>query len=197
MGLFSSSKSSTINEDNRTINDLSGSEFFEDNSQDNSIEGELNNNSGTINIVDGGAFDVVSAANDNAVLLSADAISQVSGIAGNALELSDSLFSTGVSLIDNVSARGLDAALAVHTAGAEQLQLGSELTLALAQQNNDAALEQQADNNNALTNGFASAMQFVEDFSRSDGNEIANTNLKVVGVVVLGVVLSVFLFNRK
>lgn len=197
MGLFSSSKSSTVNEDNRTINDLSGSEFFEDNSQDNSIEGELNNNSGTINIVDGGAFDVVSAANDNAALLSADAIAQVSSIAGNALELSDSLFSTGASLVDNASARGLDAALAVHTAGAEQLQLGSELTLALAQQNTDAALEQQADNNNALTNGFASAMQFVEDFSRSDGNEIANTNLKVVGVVVVGVVLSVFLFNRK
>lgn len=187
MGLFSSSnKRTTINEDNRIINDLSGSEFYEDNSQDNSVSGELNNNTGTVNITDGGAFSLVQSANDNMAFLASDA-----------LDYGANVFSDGVLLADSVSKRGLDAALMVHEAGLAQLTNGTELALGLAQLNTEASLKAQEDNNDALTGGFQAAMQFVEDFSRSDGSELAKTNLKTVAVLALAAVAVAFFLRGK
>lgn len=199
MGLFGGGNSSnkTINEDNRSIVDYSNAVFELDSSQDNSLNGDYNNNSGTIVVTDGGAIDAVGRANDNAVLLA-------DSVAGRMADYGNSLFSTAAGALsettqfaDNVSQRGLDAALAVHDSALNQVESGNELALSLAQQNSEAALLQQQDNNDALTSGFRQAMQFVEGFSRSDGTEVAKTQMYTIAIVAVGVVGAMFVFKGR
>jgi hypothetical protein len=59
----------------------------------------------------------------------------------------------------------------------------------------EAALIQQQDNNNSLENGYKASMQFVEDFSRSDGADLAKTNMKTVGFLMGGLVLSFVVYK--
>lgn len=199
MGWFSAGNSKTTsttnNNDNRTINDYTGSTF--DNSTDNGIDGNLNNNTGTINMLDGGAFDLVGRANDNAVLLGDSAISAGRGMLDSGLSYGQSLFSESVSLADNISSRGLDAALSVHDSALSQVSAGNELAFSLAQLSNGASLEAQQDNNNALENGFKSMMQFAEGFSRSDGSQLASSNLKLIGIVAAAGVAIAFFVRSK
>jgi hypothetical protein len=197
MGLLSggNSKNTTVNEDNRTIEDYTGSSF--DNSIDNAINGNLNNNTGTINMLDGGAFDLVTSANNNNALL-ADSVIQKSGaMLDSALSYGQSIFSDGASVIDNANSRTLDAALSVHDSAINQVALGNDLALSLAEINQQASLEGQNNNNSALTNGFKSMMQFAENFSRSDGTAVAKVNMQTIAVIALSGVAIAFFFKGK
>jgi len=137
-------------------------------------------------------------ASDNAELASQSMMNS-SALASEGFSLADSLsnsflgagsemFNTGAELINQSGERNLDAALSVHNAGLQQLQLGTEFVTNLNQQSLDNNLQAQRDNNATLSNGFKSAMQFVEGFSRSDGNAIAEVNMKTVGLLSLAAV---------
>lgn len=193
MGLFSggNSKSTTVNEDNRTIEDYTGSSF--DNSIDNAINGNLNNNTGTINMLDGGAIDLARSVSDNGVLL-ADSVVQKSGsMLNSALSFGQSIFTDGASVIDNANSRSLDAALAVHDSSINQIALGNDLALSLTELSSNA----QKDNTSALNTGFKSMMQFAENFSRSDGAAVAEVNMKTIGLIAVSGVLVAFFFRSK
>lgn len=209
MGLFSSSnKRSTTNNDNRTINDFSNADLSQDNSHkyEYALDGNNNNNSGTIIESDHGAIDAALTLADGAVgsntALASYAIGQNTDLAGHVVDgaggmLSDSLsFADGVTsgafgvssdalyMADSMAARGLDASVRLADNAAYQVEQGNNLAMALSQ----TAREQSAETNRALTDGYEQMMQFTEDFSRSDGAAVAETNTKMVGVLVLGLV---------
>lgn len=136
----------------------------------------------------GGAFDLSSdAMNTNAGLVS-ESFSLADSLSAAFLESGASMFDTGAQFVNEQGERNLDAAIAVGEAGFAQLQLGSDFITQLNQQSLDTNLQAQQDNNDSLTNGFKSAMQFVEGFSRSDGNAVAETNMKTVGVLAIAAV---------
>jgi hypothetical protein len=107
------------------------------------------------------------------------------------------MFGAGAELLNQSGERNLDAALAVQSTGLQQLQMGTDFITALNQQTLDTSLQAQADNNSSLTNGFKSAMQFVEGFSRSDGNAVAETNMKTVGLLSLAAVGVAFAIKKS
>jgi len=244
MGLFGggNSSSDTTNVDRRVINDNSGQDnsilFDQDNSQeidnsvmqeidnsswtdnsieqeiDNSLQGDYNNNNGTIQITDGGAFGLAENVSLYNSQLTDSAISLASGVSDFALQTGYELGDRGLQVGENVAAMGLDtaenlalgfgdfvneqgnrnlnAALMVSDSGIEQLKIGSELMLSI----NDQNTEQQFNNTTALNNGFKSSMQFVEDFSRSDGASIAETTNKTMMFMVGAAVVGIFIFKR-
>lgn len=128
--------------------------------------------------------------------LVSDSFSLADSLASSFLSSGADMFGAGAELIDSAGERNLDAALAVHNTGLQQLQLGTDFITKLNQQSLDSNLQAQQDNNNALTNGFKSSMQFVEGFSRSDGNAIAETNMKTVGLLSLAAIGVAFAMKR-
>jgi len=100
MGLFGggNTKRTTINEDNRIINDYNGASFSNDSSNNGQFAGVGGNV--TYTTIDGGAFDVVSNAN-----------SEVAGVAGNGLALANSLGSTAVNAGVEIASNSQDFAL--------------------------------------------------------------------------------------
>lgn len=108
------------------------------------------------------------------------------------LNANNEMFSQGLNLADNTNARTLDSALMVHETGLMQVEQGNDLALSLAEING----EQMSNTSTALTDGFKSSMQFVEQFSRSDGNALAQTNLKTVGVLAVAGVALVFISKK-
>ena len=124
----------------------------------------------------------------------------------NSAMLSDSfidnaagMFETGAAMLDGQSARNLDAALAIGEAGMIQTQMGNQLALDMFNTANAASLEQQEDNNNTLENGFKSMMQFADNASRSDGQQLAISTNKTMQYAVLALagVAGVYLFAVK
>jgi hypothetical protein len=114
------------------------------------------------------------------------------GMLEQTLSTNENMFSAGLALADNSNARTLDSALMVHETGLSQIEQGNNLALSLAELNGG----QMSETSNALTNGFKSSMQFVEQFSRSDGNALAQTNLKTVGVLAVAGVALVFISKK-
>lgn len=198
MGLFGggNSKKTTVNEDNRVINDYSGSQMDlssdTDNSVDNSIYGQYAGNQGEINVLDGGAIDAVEGVGYAMADLAGVAMAEQAAVTQTALNYGESLFADATGVIDNSGERMLDAALAVHDSALSQIDMGNDLALNLAR----VGADQTADTNDALTGGFGSMMQFIEDYSRSDGASLAETNMKTVGVLAVAMVAAVYLMNR-
>lgn len=105
MGLFGggNSKSTTVNEDNRIINDYGGSTFDYsqeiDNSQeidssqeiDNSITGDMAGNRGIINVVDGNAIDSTFALADQVLSFTDKTMSDSLGFADSAINANAAL----------------------------------------------------------------------------------------------------------
>lgn len=206
MGLFSSSRSSrsTTNNDNRTINDFHNADLSQDidnsvrvdidnsvqqeidNSVqqeidnsiqqeiDNSITGQYAGNSGNITVLDGGVIDLAAQiSSDNAGLMSEN-----------------------LGFLDSAHRANLSSAISLHNTGFQQLQLGTGLANDLVSTTTNFAFEAQRDNNAALVTGFENAMQFVEDFSRSDGAAVAETNMKTIGIIALAAVVTTFIFKQ-
>jgi hypothetical protein len=226
MGLFGggNSKNTTSNSDNRVINDYSGQEIdnsiYQDTDNsimqeiDSSLNGNYNNNSGMITVTDGGAFALADSVSQNNAELTDTALNLAGSVADFALQTGFELGDRGLAVGENVAYMGLDtaenlaigygdfvneqgnrnldAALMVSQSGIEQLQIGSDLALAISAQGS----EQQANNNDALTGGFKSAMQFVEDFSRSDGASIAETTNKTMMFLVGAAVVGIFIIKK-
>lgn len=128
--------------------------------------------------------------------LVSDSFSLADSLADSFLGAGASMFGAGAELIDQSGQRNLDAAMAVHGTGLQQLQLGTDFITDLNQQSLDTNLQAQKDNNDALTGGFKSAMQFVEGFSRSDGNAVAETNMKTVGLLSLAAIGVAFAMKK-
>jgi len=218
MGLFSggNSKRTTVNEDNRVINDFGGADLSNDidNSQDNSVSGAYAGNSGNISVIDGGAIDLAAEnislmgglASESFSLASesfslADSLSTTmaeasSTMLGDSLAASGQVFNVAALSLDDSNARTIDAALSMGEMSAYQSQNNNDFALALSKQNGEAAIMQQQDNNNALENGFKSSMQFVEQFSRSDGASIAETTNKTI-MVLAGASAAIYFINKK
>lgn len=215
MGLFgggnSKTSTSTSNTDNSVINDYANANW------DNSITGEYAGNTGTINTVDAGSFDLAERVVDSNVDVVGHAINAVKSGAGEAMSLVDGLFNNGLSavrsvagdamlnandanrlmaglatdsmtLAEGVNARTLDSALMVHDSALSQIEMGNNLALGLAAN----AREQSAETRDSLGDGFEQMMQFAEGFSRSDGNDVAKTNMQTVGVIAAALVLAAF-----
>lgn len=192
MGLFSSdSKSTTQNTDNRVVNDYANADMST--KTDNSISGFAANNSGSINVLDGGAFKLAERANDNVVSLAAGLGQYNSEIALGALNMGQSVLSDTALLIDGAGQRSLAGSMALNDSLNMAHNTNTDLAYGLAQLTgnaySDAASQLTAqvdDNNDALNNGFKSMMQFAENFSRSDGSDLAKTNMKTIAVVMIG-----------
>jgi hypothetical protein len=217
MGLFGggNSKRTTTNQDNRVINDFGGahwesnSESYADSSQDvdSSITGEFAGNSGNITVLDGGSIDLTAENLSSMAGLSSESFSLADNLSNTMVEASNSMLSESLASsgqvfnaaalsLDGANARTIDAAMAFTEASAFQSENNNDFALALSAQNGEAALMAQNDNNNALENGFKSSMQFVEQFSRSDGNALAETNFKTIALIVGGVVVSMFIYKK-
>jgi len=229
---FLDSKKSTVNQDNRIVNDYNGARWdnssrFEFNREtdnsiltetDCSITGEYAGNTGNISVMDGGAFDLVAAnMSDMAALasesfgLSYESIKVGENVASlgldGGIDLAQTMAETSSTMLsDSLAASGEVfglAAMALDSSNARASNLtamitesGNELVYALAGQNSDSALVQQDNNNKALENGFKNTMQFVEQFSRSDGNTIAETNMKTIGIIGVALVFSVYVYKK-
>lgn len=206
MGLFGggNSKNTTTNNDNRVVNDYANASW--DNSVNNEYlqetNGDLNNNSGTITMLDpnaiNGALDIVSGANQLAgdaiesnTLLADSAMAHMKGVNSDSLTFADGALNTAIGSMENVSGYSIDAAMNFADNATLQQQMNSDLTLALA----GNARAQSSETNQALTDGFEQMMQFTEQFSRSDGAALAETNSKTVGFMVAGVLGALFLFR--
>jgi len=204
-GKADSGNTTTTNTTTSTVQDFDGADF----STDNAIHGANANNSGTINTSDYGAINSALAfanatSGTNAIIteqslsLANESMNSSASLASEGFSLSESLFSTSAELVDNINSRTIDSAAALHSAGLQQLNLGTEFISTLNQQSLDNNLQSQQDNNDALVQGFASSMQFVEDFSRSDGAAVAETNMKTIGVLaVSGVLIALVLKKGK
>lgn len=128
--------------------------------------------------------------------LVSDSFSLADSLSHSFLSSGADMFGAGAELINESGERNLEAALAVHNTGLQQLQLGTDFVSQLNQQSLDSNLQAQKDNNDALTNGFKSSMQFVEGFSRSDGNAVAETNMKTVGILSLAAIGVAFALKK-
>lgn len=204
MSLFGGSKSSrnTTNQDNRIINDYGNADLSQDNSvrntTDNSIAGEYAGNTGTITVTDGNAINSAHelalaglAMGENSFGL----VDQGFNFALEAIGVNSGLVGDVVEAVDMQGDRNLAAAMRVSELGFEQNRASNELAMDLFNVSQNAAYAQQQDNNAALANGYQSSMQFVEGFSRSDGNALAQTNMKTIGFLMGGLVLSVLAYK--
>jgi len=112
------------------------------------------------------------------------------------LATGEGIFSEGAQLLSDQSDRNLSAALSVTEAGAYQQMKGYDFARDLFAQNGDAAIIQQQTNSDALGNGFKSMMQFAEGFSRSDGNAVAEINMKTIGLLALAAIGVAFAMRK-
>jgi len=203
MGLFGggNSKRTTVNEDNRIINDFGGATW--DNSQevDNSISGEYAGNTGTINVVDGGAFELVNEANSTVAGIASESLSLADSLGGGALGLASEMgdlsafmldlslsssaaaLGNAAQLIDGQAQHNLDAAIGITEASVYMQDSNNDFAMNLAAQNGETLRMQNADNNSALGNGFKSMMQFADNVSRSDGANLATDTNKTMMVI--------------
>jgi len=203
MGLFGggNSKRTTVNEDNRIINDFGGATW--DNSQevDNSISGEYAGNTGTINVVDGGAFELVNEANSTVAGMASESLSLADSLGGGALGLASEMgdlsafmldlslsssaaaLGNAAQLIDGQAQHNLDAAIGITEASVYMQDSNNDFAMNLAAQNGETLRMQNADNNSALGNGFKSMMQFADNVSRSDGANLATDTNKTMMVI--------------
>jgi len=106
--------------------------------------------------------------------------------AGNNGTVNDGQFAGNTGTITTTDGGAIDAALQLSEQGYHQTALGVDLAKSLAK-----------DNNATLANSFKTSMQFVEDFSRSDGADLAAENSKTVGILVGGVVLVIAIYVFK
>jgi hypothetical protein len=141
----------------------------------------IGTNAALADSVSGGAFDLADS-------LGFGAFDLAGSLSDSFLGAGAEMFGAGAELINQSGERNLDAALSIHNTGLQQLELGTEFVTNLNQQSLDTNLQAQRDNNAALSNGFKSSMQFVEGFSRSDGNAVAEVNMKTVGLLSLAAV---------
>lgn len=199
MGLFDSKKT-TNSIDNRVVNDFANATWDNSvrNTTDNSIAGEFAGNTGTINVVDGNAINSaheLALAGLNLGEKSFGLVDQGFNFALEAIGVNSGLVDNVISAVDMQGDRNLAAAMRVSEQGFAQNQASNELAIDLFTSSQNSAFAQQQDNNAALANGYQSSMQFVEDFSRSDGNALAKTNMKTIGFLMGGLVLSVIAFK--
>lgn len=200
---FGSNKRTTINEDNRIINDYANAnlDYSVRHETDNSIAGEYAGNAGTINVVDGGAFDLVNEANATIAGMASESLSLADSLSGGALSLASevgdlsaymlgtSLEASGAALgdaaqlIDGQAQHNLDAAMGITEASVYMLDQNNDFAMNLAAQNGETLRMQNADNNSALGNGFKSMMQFADNVSRSDGANLATSTNKTMMVI--------------
>ena len=181
---------------------------------DDSLTGDYNNNTGSIAITDGGAFALADSVAQSNAYLTDTAMNLAGSVSNFALQTGFELGDRGLAVGESVAAMGLNtaqnlalgygdlvneqgnrnlnAALMVNQSGIEQLQIGSDLVMAISAQGS----AQQADNNASLNNGFKGAMQFVESFSRSDGASIAETTNKTMMFLVGAAVVGVFIMKK-
>jgi hypothetical protein len=198
------SKRTTVNEDNRIINDYANAQMDSSvdnsvrNTTDNSITGEFAGNTGTINVTDGGAIESahsLALAGMGLGEKSFNLVDQGFNFALDAIGVNSGLVDSVVTAVDLQGERNLAIAMQMSELGFAQNQASNELASDLFSASQGLALAQQQDNNAALANGYQASMQFVEDFSRSDGNDLAKTNMKTVGFIMGGLVLSVLAYK--
>lgn len=224
MGLFSSSKSSSTNNnyDQRQITDYGNAIFDLDSSQrtDNSVSGFGNNNTGTIHVTDGGAIDgmrtLATAVVDGGAnmvnrigAMAGDVVRQNTNLAESAIYGATDMLDTTSYALDNANERTLAAAMDINATTSRQLDSGYNLardlnnsSLSFADNANYGAMSFASDANelamdavanstddavDGLNTGFKSMMQFADSFSRSDGNDFAETQMKTIGLIVAGV----------
>lgn len=231
MGLFSSSKSSsnTTNNDNRSFVDYGNAIL--DSSQDSSVNGFGNNNSGSINITDGGAIQAMGEVTqgvaretsklmtsmfDGAVDTINDANYNMGSVARAGMDNAVDMLDITSDVLDRSGERNLAAALDINQTTTDQLAMGYDLNrdlnnssydllnntldfadsqtdnaLGFADAQSDAAMDfaetANKDSIDGLNTGFKSMMQFADSFSRSDGNDFAETQMKTIGLIVAGV----------
>lgn len=217
MGLFGGSKSSrnTTNEDNRIINDFGNAnlDYSVRHTTDNSIAGEYAGNTGTINVVDGGAFDLVNEASNTVAGMASESLSLADSLSGGAfslasevgdlsaymlgtsLDASGAVFGDAAQLIDGQAQHNLDAAMGITEASVYMLDSNNDFAMNLAAQNGETLRMQNADNNSALGNGFKSMMQFADNVSRSDGANLAASTNKTMMVVAVAGAVAFVVFN--
>lgn len=195
MGLFSTKSSTnqtTNNFDNRVVNDYADATLDYSQTDDNSIDGNLNNNSGTVNMIDAGslrAIEVAAQGNaavtqtalDNQLLSFETLTNTVAGTTSDFLKTAD-----------NLNLYTIDAAMNAQDNAIASQQIGTDLVLALQ----SSAADQAADNNDALTSGFEQSMQFIEQFSRSDGAALAQNNTKTIAVIAAAAVAVAFIMVK-
>jgi hypothetical protein len=172
MGLFSSSKRSTTNEDNRIINDMSGSTFdnsvdssqtysyedssyqdssstdnsytdnsmiFEDNSyNDSSIDGDFNGNTGTVNVLDGGAISEAFTLGKHALTTASDTMRDASLLSARSIEATEFAMTQNTILSGN--------AMGVMAKTAESSMLYSQMNSAIVKDTATTALEKMSEN---------------------------------------------------
>jgi hypothetical protein len=192
---------------------------------DSSITGEFAGNSGSITVLDGGSIDLTAENLNSMSALSSESFgltdslsNTMAGLSSESFSLADNLsntmveasnsmlseslassgqvFNTAALSLDSANARTIDAAMAFTEASAFQSENNNDFALALSAQNGEAALMAQNDNNNALENGFKSSMQFVEQFSRSDGASISESTNKMVMVLAGAGLIGYFLVKK-
>lgn len=219
MGLFGGGDRKTTNEDNRIINDYANASWDNSvrNEYSNELNGDFNNNTGTITMVDPNAIEGALSISENAMGLAdsvvgantyvadsamknntlladsamghiksanSDSLTFADGVVNNALDSVNGIAGDSLEMAQSMGAYSIDAAMNFADNAIYQQQSNNELVLALA----GNAREQSAENNQALTDGFEQMMQFTEQFSRSDGAAVAETNTKTVGFMVAGLV---------
>lgn len=176
------------------------------NSNDN-MANVANNGMSLADSLGHGAFGLVDGVTSSNAELANSAINSNAALVGQygdlsalmldrTLSSSESVFSDGAQMLDNQADRNLSAALAVTETGAYQQQMGYDFARDLFSQNGEAAIMQQQNNNDALGNGFKSMMQFADSFSRSDGNAVAETNMKTVGLLSLAAIGVAFALRK-
>lgn len=193
MGLFSSRSSSSNtnnNFDNRVVNDYQGANLSQ--STDTSIDGNFNNNTGTVNMLDAGSLASMQSSLASSERVSINALDNVVNLSDRISGLMGGLSRDALTMADGVNSRTLSAALDFNDRSQAQVLAGNDLALSLAR---NSAM-QQADTNQALTDGFEQSMQFVEQFSRSDGAELAKSNVKIVGVIVVAALVGVYIMKK-
>jgi hypothetical protein len=189
---FGSNKRTNINEDNRIINDYANAnmDYSVRHETDNSITGEYAGNTGTINVVDGGAFDLVNEASNTVAGMASESLALADSLSsgafalasevgdlsaymlGTSLDASGAVFGDAAQLIDGQAQHNLDAAMGI-----------TEASVYMSEQNNDFAMNLAAQNGDALGDGFKSMMQFADNVSRSDGANLATSTNKTMMVI--------------
>lgn len=195
---FGSNKRTTINEDNRIINDYANAalDYSIRHETDSSINGEYAGNTGTLNVTDGGSFELTRIANENMASVANDGLSMAQMVSQHSMmlgaDLADNGLATSVALSDKMMMLA-DGAIDKNSSLVDGITSMSGLMLdrtlsgaeSLFLANSDSALDMQQDNNNTLENGFKSMMQFADSVSRSDGANLAestNQTFMVLGV---------------
>jgi hypothetical protein len=230
MGLFSSSKRSTNNNDNRIINDYANAVWDNShtvtNSNEQTIDGDFNNNTGSITMVDpnaiegaleisGQAMGLADSVVGQNTALSSYAIGQNTDLAGYVVDEAGSMLDSSLEFADSTFQNANNNMTAFNTSALQLTdnlsQRGMNGALAVhdsAMMQIDAgsdlamglasnARAQSSETIGALGDGFEQMMQFTEQFSRSDGAALAKTNMETVAVLAGAGIVLAFMFRGK